>query len=105
MGLEKITSRIGAVRLLQSHPQVKLCILCSHCTHLPGHLLSTSPTYMALMKSFLGNFPLLVDTSPIGHTVTFSKLVFAGLYNVFELLNGVIGVLCTCLIILMMRCD
>jgi hypothetical protein len=69
MGLETIASMIGANRLLQRHPQVNILTLFSHYTHWPKHPLYTSPTFIDQMRS------LLVDTSPIGCPVTFSKLV------------------------------
>jgi hypothetical protein len=53
-GLGKNASMTGTTRLLQRHPQVTSCILGLHCTHLLGHPLTTSSTYMAWKRSLPG---------------------------------------------------
>jgi hypothetical protein len=74
-GLGKIASRTGTTRLLQRHPQVNFLhplpslhppawTSLDHITHLHG-----------LDEVSSENFPLPVDTSPIGCLVFFSKLV------------------------------
>jgi hypothetical protein len=73
-GLGKIASMTGTARLLQRHPRVISCILGSHSTRMSGHPLATSPRYMAWKKP-LGNFPFLMDASPIGYLVLFLNLV------------------------------
>jgi hypothetical protein len=53
-GLGKNASMTGIAHLLQRHPQVTLCILGPHCTHMLGLPLTTSPTHMVLMRFLLG---------------------------------------------------
>jgi hypothetical protein len=80
------------------HPLLSLHLLAwtslAHITHLHG-----------LDEVFSRNFPLPMDTSPIGCPVIFPKLVLQACIMSVELLTEVLGIFYTCLIILMMRCD
>jgi hypothetical protein len=58
-GLGKIASMTGVARLLQRHPQITLCILGSHFTHMSGHPLATSPRLHGLDKVLLETFLFL----------------------------------------------
>jgi hypothetical protein len=58
-GLGKIASMTGTARLLQRHPQITLCILGSHFTHMSGHPLATSPHLHGLDEIFLETFLFL----------------------------------------------
>jgi hypothetical protein len=58
-GLGKNASMIGTARLLQRHPQITLCILGPHCTHMSGHPLATSPHLHGLDEIFLETFLFL----------------------------------------------
>jgi hypothetical protein len=56
-GLGKNASRTGTTRLLTKAPTGNIsCILGPHCTQMLGHPLTTSPTYMAWMRSLPGTF-------------------------------------------------
>jgi hypothetical protein len=56
-------------------------------------------------KGWLKTTSLSLSSQPNRTPCHFPQTCIAGLYNVFELLTRVIGVLCTCLIILMMSSD
>jgi hypothetical protein len=58
-GLGKNASMTGTTRLLQRHPQITLCILGSHCTHMSGHPLATSPHLHGLDEILLETFLFL----------------------------------------------
>jgi hypothetical protein len=58
-GLGKIASKTGTSHLLQRHPQITLCILGPHCTHMSRHPLATSPHLHGLDEIFLETFPFL----------------------------------------------
>jgi hypothetical protein len=57
--LGKNASMTGTARLLQRHPQITLCILGPHCTHMSGHPLATSPHLHGLDEIFLETFLFL----------------------------------------------
>jgi hypothetical protein len=57
--LGKNASMTGTSRLLQRHPQITLCILGPHCTHISGHPLATSPHLHGLDEIFLETFLFL----------------------------------------------
>jgi hypothetical protein len=56
-GLGKNASRKGTTRLLTKAPRGNIsCILGPHCTQMLGLPLTTSPTYMAWMRSLMRTF-------------------------------------------------
>jgi hypothetical protein len=70
-GLEKIASMTGTTRLLQRHPRIIFTPIFHYVWTSLNH---TTSYYMAWMISF-GNFPFLVDASPMGHFVFFFSFV------------------------------
>jgi hypothetical protein len=54
--LKKYASMTGTARLLQRHPQITLCILGFHFTHMSGHPLATSPHLHGLDEILLETF-------------------------------------------------
>jgi hypothetical protein len=58
-GLGKIASMTGIACLLQRHPQITLCILSFHSTHMSGHPLATSSRLHGLDETFLETSPFL----------------------------------------------